>query len=90
MARTRRTSTQWVESQLRVLKDSGVIHDYSELEFAIARRWRIETIPTRYDAYHNPGQPGVIVLTSREVAAFTEGVWAAQRFNPVRRAGTYP
>lgn len=68
----------------------GYIFAYERLEPSKPKepvRWRIETQPTRYAAFNDPDATGVIVLTTREVMAFIEGVWAATRTKPVTRAG---
>jgi hypothetical protein len=49
-------------------------------------KWLVQVPATRYAAYHGD-EWGEIVLSTREVLAFAEGIWAGRRINPVHRAG---
>lgn len=83
-----RANPATARAYLYVAKEARVIKDFEELE---AGRFRIVTVPTRYAAYHGgPDATGEIVLTSREVYAFTEGWWAGRGLHPIRRAGGDP
>ena len=75
--------------KLQFLKSSGLIGDFERVDTPSRVRWRIEVRPTRLQAFRNEGSFGVIVLSTREVAAFVEGVWVGQGVYPVHRAGTF-
>jgi hypothetical protein len=68
---------------------AGHIKGYERIEFPTGNRtgWKIKVLPTRYDTYHKTMDNDVIVLTSREVMAFIEGVWAGAGIHPTTRAG---
>ena len=80
----RRASPADAEMHLSIAFSEGDIAGYERIE---GGRWRIEVQPTRFEAYHYPDTRGVIVLTTREVMAFTEGRWAARGITPNHRAG---
>lgn len=65
-------------------KDEGHIYDYKKLGNGY---FKIEVPSTHYEDYHYPDRRGVLVLKTREVFAFIEGVYAAMAIHPVRRAG---
>jgi hypothetical protein len=66
---------------------SGYIQGFEKIEQPGKTLWKIKTLPTRYNTYHKLMDYESIVLTTREVMAFIEGVWAAAKIHPVHRAG---
>ena len=82
-----RASHSEADNYLGFAKAAGYIHDYERLENTGRVMWKIETIPTRYNTYHKVMDSEPIVLTTREVMAFIEGVWAGAKIHPTRRAG---
>lgn len=68
---------------LSFASDNGHIGGFEELD---GGRWLIKVPATRYAAYHG-GEWGEIVLRTREVLAFTEGLWCGLHINPTNRAG---
>jgi hypothetical protein len=81
----RRASPELAGATLRRLKREGHIFDYRRDGI----KWVIEVPATHHDVYFYPEARGTIVLTTREVFAFTEGVWAAIKHNPISRAGSW-
>jgi hypothetical protein len=68
-------------------KTEGYIRDFKQIHSQKGLRWVIDVPPTRYNAYNNIEQ-GQIVLSTREVMAFMEGLWTGAKINPVSRAGS--
>ena len=68
-------------------KTAGYIHDFEQIDNTGRILWKIETIPTRYNTYHALMDSEAIVLTTKEVHAFIEGVWAGAKIHPIKRAG---
>jgi hypothetical protein len=84
-----RATASSAENYLGWALAAGHIFGYGRLDGERGERvrWRIEVQPTRYAAHHDPDARGVIVLTTREVMAFVEGLWAATKTQPTTRAG---
>jgi len=76
---------------LYIAKNEGVIKSFERVKVGNTTKYKI-IVPssTRFDHYHNPEATGEILLTVREVMAFTEGWWAARNRHPVHRAGETP
>lgn len=70
-------------------KREGIISDFEKKRVKGKVMWLVKGLPpTRFDAYHHPGERyGELLLTGREVLVFTEGWWAARGINPTHRAG---
>lgn len=79
-----RASPEQARNYLQAALSAGAITAFDHLE---GGRWKITTTPTRLEAYRDPDAHGEIVLTTREVLAFTEGWWAGRGIHPIRRAG---
>lgn len=75
------------DAYLRWAINENYIQGYERLENMGRVRWKIETIPTRYNTFHKVMDSEPIVLTTREVMAFIEGLWAGAKIHPTRRAG---
>lgn len=71
-------------------KSLGYIFGFEMTHTPDGLRWIIETAPTRLEHYRDNDARGTIVLSTREVMAFTEGLWAASGVRPVNRAGSGP
>lgn len=78
-----RASREQARNYLHAALEEGVITAFEELE----GRWLITTTPTHREHYNDPLATGRIVLSTREVLAFTEGWWAGRGIHPTRRAG---
>lgn len=81
--RTKKFSPNDAEIHLGTAKRMGHIFSYKRVSGKPVK-FLIETVPTRYDHYHDPEARGQIVLTTREVMAFIEGIYAATRLRPER------
>jgi hypothetical protein len=68
-------------------KASGYIQGFEKVQEPGKTLWKIQVWPTRYNTYHKLMDYETIVLTTREVMAFIEGVWAAAKIHPTTRAG---
>lgn len=92
--RTKNFSPNDAEIHLMTAKNMGHIFNWKRLSRRVQVvdgkpkskpvQFLIETVPTRYDHYHNPEARGQIVLTTREVMAFVEGLYAGSRLRPER------
>lgn len=86
---TYRATVSSCHNYLYSAKKEGIISDFEKKRVKGKVMWLVKGLPpTRYDAYHHPGERyGELLLTGREVLVFTEAWWAARGVNPVNRAG---
>lgn len=90
--RTRKFSPNDAELHLSTVQRMGHIYSFKRVRRRVVEsggkavaqpvKFAIETVPTRYDHYHDPEARGTIILTTREVMAFIEGIYAATRLVP--------
>lgn len=69
-------------------KREGYINSFERIRQGGRIYWKIEVPSVHYDDYHGI-KWAPIVLMSREVCAFMEGIWAGLGKHPVNRAGAY-
>lgn len=86
--RTQKFSPNDAEIHLSTAKSMGHIFSYKRVSGKPVK-FLIETVPTRYNHYHDSEARGQIVLTTREVMAFIEGLYAATRLRPARDPRDY-
>jgi hypothetical protein len=87
-ARSNRANPSDIEGTLWWYKREGHIQDFEKVKVGGSLRWKVTVQKTRYQNYHHPDAPHpTILLTSREMLAFIEGLWVGMGHEPTTRAG---